>query len=241
MLELSRRASDRALEVLEPFGTPPGTRGSPWVVWHGPVHAEALIGVGRLDERELLDGMEPPCADAPICESDAPRGPRPGTPGGGRRQRGGRGWIPRIRQAAFDASGNRWGLARTALLAGEIHRRPRRRSQARAALEQAERLFGELGSVMWAAHARDQLQRIGAGRDEIGGLTPTQHQVAELAVAGLTNRQIGDRMFMSVHTVEAHLSAVYRALEIGGRRELGPALEGRAGVVGAADAPPKRD
>ena len=242
LLELSRRAADRALEVLEPFGTPPGTRGSPWVVWHGPVHAEALIGVGRLDEaRALLDGWN---RRAPMRRSasrmrhvvraqallEAAAGNVEAAAG-----------FLASAQAAFDASGNRWGLARTALLAGEIHRRARRRSQARAALEQSERLFGELGSVMWAAHARDQLQRIGAGRDEIGGLTPTQHQVAELAVAGLTNRQIGDRMFMSVHTVEAHLSAVYRALEIGGRRELGPALEGRAGVVGAADASPMRD
>ena len=242
LLELSRRDAARALEVLEPFGTLPTMRGSPWVVWHGAVYAEALIGVGRLDEARAL--LQEWTRHAPMRRSATQmrhvvRARALLEAAAGNVDAAAE--LLASAQAAFDASGNRWGLARTALLAGEIHRRARRRSIARAALEQAERLFGELGSVLWAAHARDQLQRIGAGRDEVGGLTPTQHQVAELAVDGLTNRQIGDRLFMSVHTVEAHLSAVYRALEIGGRRELGPALEGRAGAVGAAEALPKQD
>jgi DNA-binding NarL/FixJ family response regulator len=48
--------------------------------------------------------------------------------------------------------------------------------------------------------------------------------VADLAIEGLTNRQIADRLFMSIHTVEAHLSAVYRTLGIGSRRDLPRAL-----------------
>ena len=79
---------------------------------------------------------------------------------------------------------------------------------------------------MWVMHAREQLERIGAGRDEArGGLTPTQEEVAQLVISGCTNRE--------VHTVEAHLSAIYRALGIRPRNDLGRAL-------GSA-APPLRD
>jgi DNA-binding NarL/FixJ family response regulator len=127
-------------------------------------------------------------------------------------------------QAAFGTGENRWGQARTALVAGEIHRRARRRSDARHAFQEAHRLFTALGAALWAAEADDQLTRMRAARDEIRGLTPTQAQVAELAVEGLTNRQIGDRLFMSVHTVEAHLSAAYRTLGIASRRELRDAV-----------------
>jgi DNA-binding CsgD family transcriptional regulator len=52
----------------------------------------------------------------------------------------------------------------------------------------------------------------------------TQLQVAQLAASGMTNREIADRLFMSVHTVEAHLSSAYRALDIGSRRDLAWAL-----------------
>ena len=45
---------------------------------------------------------------------------------------------------------------------------------------------------------------------------------------GLTNRQVADRLFMSPHTVEAHLSAVYRTLGIGSRAALDAALTGDA-------------
>jgi DNA-binding CsgD family transcriptional regulator len=55
--------------------------------------------------------------------------------------------------------------------------------------------------------------------------------VAELAIDGLTNRQVADRLFMSVHTVEAHLSAVYRTLGIRGRGELARALRDSAAAL----------
>jgi DNA-binding CsgD family transcriptional regulator len=69
-----------------------------------------------------------------------------------------------------------------------------------------------------------QLARIDAPREAGGGLTPTQRRVAELVASGLTNRQVADRLAMSPHTVEAHLSAIYRALEIQSRAQLRGAL-----------------
>jgi DNA-binding CsgD family transcriptional regulator len=118
---------------------------------------------------------------------------------------------------------DRWELARTLLLAGEIHRRGRRRARARAALSESLEAFEFLGARLWADQAREQLGRIGAGRVD-GGLTPTQREVAELVASGLTNRQVADRLFMSPHTVEAHLTVIYRSLGIRSRQELNAAL-----------------
>jgi DNA-binding NarL/FixJ family response regulator len=104
-----------------------------------------------------------------------------------------------------------------------VHRRARARARARAALREALELFAFLGAAPWARHAREELGRIDAPRAD-GGLTPTQRRVAELVAGGLRNRQVADRLSMSVHTVEAHLSAVYQALGIRSRAEVASAL-----------------
>ena len=52
-------------------------------------------------------------------------------------------------------------------------------------------------------------------------LTATERRIAELAASGLTNRQVGERSFMSPKTVEANLARVYRKLGIASRAELG--------------------
>ncbi|HEY8170049.1 MAG TPA: AAA family ATPase [Candidatus Limnocylindria bacterium] len=123
--------------------------------------------------------------------------------------------------------GDPWELGRTLLVAGELHRRARRRAMARASLREALETFTFLGARSWAKQAREQLGRIGATRTD-AGLTPTQRGVAELVATGLTNRQVADRLFMSVHTVEAHLSAIYDRLGLHSRRELAAALAGES-------------
>jgi DNA-binding CsgD family transcriptional regulator len=125
---------------------------------------------------------------------------------------------------------DRWELARTLLAAGGVHRRARRRARARAALREALALFAFLGSGLWARQAREELSRIDAPREQ-GGLTPTQRRVAELVASGLRNRQVADRLSMSVHTVEAHLSAVYEALGIRSRSEVASALASDATAI----------
>ena len=236
LLELSRRSAASALDILEPFGRPPSAS-TPWVLWQSPVHAEALIGLGRLAEaRDILEGwkrLAPMRASSHrmrhVTRATALLEAAEGDLDAATRSIG-------LAAEAFAQGENRWGQARTALVAGEIHRRARRRSDARKALEDARRLFTGLGATLWAAQATDQLQRLRAGRDEVRGLTPTQTQVAELAVEGLTNRQIGDRLFMSVHTVEAHLSSAYRTLGITSRRHLADAL--RDSDADVRDSPP---
>jgi len=225
MLELSRRNPAGALEILEGFDQPVDSTvwGAP--VWVTPVAIEALIGLGRLDDArqalpQLESGSEARWVQAGETETlraralvAAAEGDIPG--------------ATELVASAVDASrrrGDRWELARTQLAAGEIHRRARRRAKAGVALADAVRLFDALGAALWVVRAREELDRIGPGRDDERGLTVTQLQVAELVVRGMTNKQVADRLFMSVHTVEAHLSSIYRTLDIGSRRDLAWAL-----------------
>ena len=61
-----------------------------------------------------------------------------------------------------------------------------------------------------------------------GELTETERRVAELAAAGLTNREVAQRLFLSVKTVEANLARVYRKLATASRAELGARMRTRA-------------
>jgi DNA-binding NarL/FixJ family response regulator len=81
-------------------------------------------------------------------------------------------------------------------------------------------MFERLGAERWADRARAELGRSKARRTPGSGLTETEMRVAELAAAGQTNREIADGLFMSVHTVEAHLTRIYRALGVHTRTEL---------------------
>ena len=112
--------------------------------------------------------------------------------------------------------------ARTLLVHGEVLRRLRRRAAAREAAAEALATFEALGARLWAERARSELAR--AGRPaEAGGpeaLTPTQREVATLVAAGRTNREVAAALFMSPHTVEAHLTSIYRALGIRSRTDL---------------------
>ena len=105
-----------------------------------------------------------------------------------------------------------------------IQRRAKQRRAARESLSQALAIFEELGARLWAERARTELARIG-GRASGDELTPTEAQVAARAAAGETNREIADALFMSVKTVEANLSRVYRKLDVSSRRQLGGKLE----------------
>jgi DNA-binding CsgD family transcriptional regulator len=55
-------------------------------------------------------------------------------------------------------------------------------------------------------------------------MTPQERQIAELAAAGLTNKEIGGRLFLSHRTVSSHLYRLYPKLGIGSRSALGAAL-----------------
>jgi DNA-binding CsgD family transcriptional regulator len=109
--------------------------------------------------------------------------------------------------------------ARTQLYFAERLRRSRRRKQARPLLSSAWETFDRLRARPWAERAARELAATGATasnhvtrRSDL--LTPQELQVAKAAAAGATNRQIADSLFLSQKTVEFHLSAIYRRLEL---------------------------
>jgi len=122
--------------------------------------------------------------------------------------------------------------ARAHLLYGEWLRREARRVDAREQLRTAHRMFTEMGMEAFAERARRELlatgetirKRRAETRDE---LTPQEWQIAGLAREGLSNPEIGERLFLSPRTVEWHLKKVFTKLEIRSRMGLHDALPER--------------
>jgi DNA-binding CsgD family transcriptional regulator len=127
------------------------------------------------------------------------------------------------------STGLRPDLARAHLLYGEWLRRENRRLEARAQLRAAHEQFVGIGMEAFAERARFELlatgekvrRRSAEASDE---LTPQELQIARLARDGLSNPEIGARLFLSPRTVEWHLHKVFAKLEIRSRRELVNAL-----------------
>ena len=126
-------------------------------------------------------------------------------------------------------------LARSHLLYGEWLRRERRRAEAREQLRTAHRMLEEMGMEAFAERARRELRATGetartrtvpAARAAGAGaaLTPQEAQVARLAREGLSNPEIGARLFISPRTAQYHLSNVFTKLGITSRSQLDRAL-----------------
>jgi DNA-binding CsgD family transcriptional regulator len=115
-------------------------------------------------------------------------------------------------------------VGRTLLELGTVERRGRRKAAAKARLEAALGVLEPIGAELWAARARDELGRVGLRRPVADGVTAAQARVAELVAEGLTNREIADTLYMSVRTVESHLTRVYRAYGVRSRVQLAAAL-----------------
>jgi DNA-binding CsgD family transcriptional regulator len=121
--------------------------------------------------------------------------------------------------------------ARAHLLYGEWLRRNGRRLDAREQLRTAHRMFTDMGMEAFGERARRELVATGATirrrsvetRDD---LTAQEWQIAQLASDGLSNAEIGARLFLSRRTVEWHLGKVFTKLGVRSRRELTGALPG---------------
>jgi len=120
-------------------------------------------------------------------------------------------------------------LARAHLLYGEWLRRANRRLDARAELHLAHDAFRSMGMEGFAERASTELAATGERvrkrtvetRDE---LTAQERQIAQLARDGLSNAEVGARLFLSPRTVEWHLHHVFGKLGIRSRRQLAGAL-----------------
>jgi DNA-binding CsgD family transcriptional regulator len=130
-------------------------------------------------------------------------------------------------------------LARAHLLYGEWLRRENRRVDARAQLRAAHDEFMSIGMEAFAERARGELLATGEHvrrrtvetRED---LTPQERQIAQLARDGLSNSEIGERLFLSQHTVAYHLRKVFTKLDITSRNQLGRVLPRSADTVGMA-------
>jgi ATP/maltotriose-dependent transcriptional regulator MalT len=120
-------------------------------------------------------------------------------------------------------------LARAHLLYGEWLRRESRRTDAREQLRTAHEMFTAIGVEAFAERARRELLATGEKarkrtvetRDQ---LTPQERQIAGFARDGLSNPEIGARLFLSPRTVEWHMKKVFTKLGISSRRGLHEAL-----------------
>ena len=126
-------------------------------------------------------------------------------------------------------TGVRGDHARAHLLYGEWLRREGRRVDARGQLRTAHRMFTEMGTEAFAERTRRELVATGGtvrkrGAEERDELTSQEWQIARLARDGLSNPEIGTRLFLSPRTVEWHLRKVFAKLGIRSRRGLVDAL-----------------
>jgi DNA-binding NarL/FixJ family response regulator len=114
--------------------------------------------------------------------------------------------------------------ARTLLVAGQAYRRHKQWGRARRALDEALASFELLGAQRWTQRARSELARVGASPPAGDELTETELRIAQLAASGLSNREVAERAFVSVKTVEANLTRAYRKLGVRSRAALADAL-----------------
>jgi DNA-binding CsgD family transcriptional regulator/DNA polymerase III delta prime subunit len=188
-----------------------------------PELVEALVELGELDEalavtarlRDLAEGQDHPWGLVTVKRCDA---------------------LIRLAASSYDEGaaaelaeaaggygelGLRFDRARALLSLGRVQRRLRKWGAARGSLEQAASAFEEIGSTGWAEAARSELARVGARRPRAAGeLTEAERRVVELAVAGLSNKEIARTLVVTVPTVEGHLSKAYAKLGVRSRAQL---------------------
>lgn len=226
-VELSLGNHAEALAVLEPliaaFGFLPGNemRNLDYV----PYAIETLISADRLNEAEpMIEKLE----------TDGRRLDRPWLLATGARGRAqwwaAQGELDRAMGAVTDAMAQHDRLAmpferaRTLLVLGQVQRRQRLRQAAADTFSEALREFERMGAALWADRAREELGRTKVAASQKATLTATEQSIADLATSGMTNRDIAATLFISLKTVEAHLTQIYRKLGIRSRAQLAAKL-----------------
>ncbi|MFB7496578.1 AAA family ATPase [Streptomyces sp. NPDC056161] len=140
---------------------------------------------------------------------------------------------PHFRAALADPALEHWPFerAQTLLDLAERLRRRRRIAEARAPLTEALETFRRLGARPWIERARTESRAAGLGvtdtaPDALAALSPQQQQIIRLAARGLTNREIGEKLFLSPRTVGSHLYRSFPKLGITARSQLRDLIEG---------------
>jgi DNA-binding CsgD family transcriptional regulator len=118
-----------------------------------------------------------------------------------------------------------WARARIELAFGSWLRRQRRVAESRPLLRTACATFSAIGATTWADQARVELRAAGERTTERASsghqlLSPQEMQIARLAADGLSNREIGERLFLSHRTVGSHLYRIFPKLGVTSRAQL---------------------
>ena len=121
--------------------------------------------------------------------------------------------VPEARQRCLP-----FELGRCLLVLGTAQRKARQRRAAAASLDEAMAIFAGLGAPRWQALAAAQRARLAPGPDH--ALTATEQRIAGLVAGGQTNPEIAAALYISVKTVEANLTRIYRKLGLRSRVDL---------------------
>jgi DNA-binding CsgD family transcriptional regulator len=136
---------------------------------------------------------------------------------------------PHFDKALADPAGEQWPFERAQLRLdyAEWLRRRRRINDAKPVLTEALGTFRRLRARSWVQRTEAELRACGVAvtgapgdRDALAELTPQQRQIVRLASDGLTNREIGDRLFLSPRTVGSHLYRSFPKLGVADRHQL---------------------
>jgi DNA-binding CsgD family transcriptional regulator len=134
--------------------------------------------------------------------------------------------------AGFEAAAAPFEQARTLLARGEHRTRAGDAAGGHADLRAATHRFDRLGAVPWRDRAEAAAAHPGAEADALDNLaerlTAAERRVAVAVAAGLTNREVAARLYLSAKTVDAHLRSIFRKLDLRSRTQL-------AALVAAAD------
>ncbi len=148
--------------------------------------------------------------------------------------------LRHIREAAELLEHSPARLERAYALAdlGGALRRANRRAEAREPLRRALELAQQTGATLLAEHAHEELVATGARPRRlvltgVDALTPSERRIAAMAAEGLSNREIAQALFVTLRTVEMHLSNAFRKLDISTRTQLPSALAASAAPAAA--------
>lgn len=210
-----------ATEQLRALLSGLGTDSPTWVSWR-PLAVDPLRSLGRIDEARALAAEH-----LALCErSEVPHlvgealcilGSVTEDPAEGLD-------LAHRGVALLAGTGSRYRLGAGSLTLGSMLRRAGRKAEAREHLRAAITVLTECGADGAADVAADELAATGVRlvRADPRRLTPSERRVAELAVLGLGNREIALRLHITRKTVETHLSAVYRKLDVSRRDQIRP-------------------
>jgi DNA-binding CsgD family transcriptional regulator len=156
--------------------------------------------------------------------------------------RGGKTGIGLLREAVEVLAGSEARLehARALVDLGAALRRANQRTEARERLREGIDLARTAGAFGLAERANDEIAATGVRprnvlRTGLDAMTASERRVAQLAADGMSNKEIAQTLFVTIKTVEVHLSHVYRKLEISSRAQLDKALG--TGAVSSTAAP----